>query len=642
MSADHDHRDHGAACCHCADCMAQEAAAENRYVIPNGPTIPDPPKIPTGPAIPSPPTTTSPTTPSGTGTGTGSDGYTGPRYHTLLRGDDWNGAEVGTPVLVPYSFATRNLSHYAVGSVSGQPGFDLTAGEPLDGIQRASIREALNLWEQVSGLVFVEVPDPADLSFKGIRFSMENLDWLNLPGVVGFSMPNAQPYGFNIQFNQRHYADNPLAKGTDPFVTALHEIGHAVGLKHPFHGSPNLSAAEDNTGNTVMSYTDGGNYSHLGWIDVAAVQHIYGTQEAKAAAAVHWAHGPNGSLITIGNDAGNAITGLVIRDIVYGNGGDDRIETLGGGDEIAPGAGNDAVFGGEGVDTLVTGFLRDQATLQIGSGKGTVALPDGTDSFYDVEVIRFTDGEVAVGAASAAGQVYRLYGAVLGRAPDAIGLGHWTAALESGAAGLSEVAAGLAASAEFAARYGAPGNAGFVSLLYANVLGRVPDLAGLNSWTDAMGTGSGRVDVLLGFSESAEYRQKTAEVFAQGLWVPDPDAVDALRAYVAVLDRLPDAGGLASWTAAREAGLGRFELIDAFVASAEFQGRFGGLSNRDFVGQLYRTALDREADPDGLAAWTRVLDAGVDSRTGVAFGFANSTEMAVKLAPLVEDGILFA
>ncbi len=111
---------------------------------------------------------------------------------------------------------------------------------------------------------------------------------------------------------------------------------------------------------------------------------------------------------------------------------------------------------------------------------------------------------------------------------------------------------------------------------------------------------------------------------------------------MAVLDRLPNGGGLASWTAAREGGTGRFELIDAFVASAEFQGRFGHLSNRDFVAQLYRTALDREADAHGLAAWTRVLDAGADSRSGVAFGFADSTEMTVKLTPLVHDGILFA
>jgi hypothetical protein len=74
----------------------------------------------------------------------------------------------------------------------------------------------------------------------------------------------------------------------------------------------------------------------------------------------------------------------------------------------------------------------------------------------------------------------------------------------------------------------------------------------------------------------------------------------------------------------------------------EFGVRFGGLSNRDFVEQLYRTALDRPADADGLAAWTRVLDAGIDGRAGVVLGFAGSAEMTAKLTPLVADGILIA
>jgi hypothetical protein len=56
-----------------------------------------------------------------------------------------------------------------------------------------------------------------------------------------------------------------------------------------------------------------------------------------------------------------------------------------------------------------------QAVVALGVGQGTVALPDGTDTFYDVETIRFLDGDLVLGAGGAAGQVYRLYGAALGR-----------------------------------------------------------------------------------------------------------------------------------------------------------------------------------------------------------------------------------
>ncbi len=76
-----------------------------------------------------------------------------------------------------------------------------------------------------------------------------------------------------------------------------------------------------------------------------------------------------------------------------------------------------------------------------------------------------------------------------------------------------------------------------------------------------------------------------------------------LRAYLGVLDRLPDAGGLAGWTAARASGLSRFDLVGRFVASPEFQRRFGALPNRGFVDLLHRASLDRPADADGLAHW---------------------------------------
>ena len=641
MSANHD-LDQGAACCRCASCMALGAEgdiAEGRYPIPTGPGIPTGPAIPNPPTISEPPT--SPTAPGGSGTD--SAGYTGPRYHTLLRGDDWNGTAVGVPAVVAYSFATRSLSNYATGSFLGQAGFVSGQSEALDANQRSSIREALKLWEQASGLFFVEIPDQPEREFYDIRFSLENLDYLGVSGVIGYAEPNSGVYGRNIQFALGEYADDPLRTGTDAFITALHEIGHAIGLKHPFHGTPNLSAAEDNTSNTVMSYTDGRNYTHLGPFDIEAVQHIYGTQAAEDAAPVRWARGPGGSLITTGDDAENLITGLVIRDVVHGNGGGDFIQTLGGDDEITPGAGDDVVFGGGGVDVLIAGALRQQAEIAVRrAGQGTVALPDGTDSFAEIETIRFLDGDLVLGADGAAGQVFRLYGAALGREPDPVGLAHWTSALRSGAVSLPGAVAALTGSAEFAGSYGTLSDAGFVSLLYANVLGREPDAAGLAFWTDAMRAGRSQAEVLLSFSESAEYRARTDGAFAGGVWIADAEAVEVLRAYVAVLDRLPDAGGLAGWIAAREAGLGQLDLVKHFVNSAEFQSRFGGLSNRDFVEQLYRTALDRPADPEGLAGWTRVLDAGIDSRAGVAFGFANSAELAIKVTPMVENGIWLA
>ena len=148
--------------------------------------------------------------------------------------------------------------------------------------------------------------------------------------------------------------------------------------------------------------------------------------------------------------------------------------------------------------------------------------------------------------------------------------------------------------------------------------------------------------MLLGFSKSAEYRAADRPASTGRLWTVDLEAMDVLRAYMTILDRKPDAGGLASWTAARNGGLANGEMVDAFIGSAEFQARFGALSNEDFVARMYLVALDRPADAAGHASWTSMLDSGAIGRRDVVLGFAYSDEMTQKLLPLVTDGIAFA
>ncbi len=75
-------------------------------------------------------------------------------------------------------------------------------------------------------------------------------------------------------------------------------------------------------------------------------------------------------------------------------------------------------------------------------------------------------------------QIYRLYGATLGRQPDTGGFKDWTD-LRSGGLGLVDIAGGFVGSPEFQQAYGALNNEGFVTLLYQNVLSRLPDPGGL-------------------------------------------------------------------------------------------------------------------------------------------------------------------
>ena len=58
---------------------------------------------------------------------------------------------------------------------------------------------------------------------------------------------------------------------------------------------------------------------------------------------------------------------------------------------------------------------------------------------------------------------------------------NWVAALESGSLTLHQAADGFTSSPEFQSKYGNLDNAGFVDLLYDNVLGRDPDPAGFRT-----------------------------------------------------------------------------------------------------------------------------------------------------------------
>ncbi|MBD0270817.1 MAG: DUF4214 domain-containing protein [Acetobacteraceae bacterium] len=352
----------------------------------------------------------------------------------------------------------------------------------------------------------------------------------------------------------------------------------------------------------------------------------------------------NGNDALLGSPGNDVLQGYAGNDQVSGGAGNDRLEGGPGDDRLAGGPGNDTLSGGDGIDTAVTGALRRQAVVPNPTVAGALTGPEGADALLSIEAVRFADGTAYFGPESFGAGVHRLYLAALGRPADPTGLGEWTEALEAGATSTRAVAAGFTDSAEFAQRYGAPDNAGFVTLLYGNVLGRAPDAAGLNAWVGALNAGAlTRADVVLGFSDSAEFKAAIAPALANGIWAPDPDAVDVARIYLASLDRPPDAGGLAFWTNALDSGAATTrQLATALVDSAEFGAKYGGATtNAAFVDLLYQNVFDRSADPEGAAFWVGGLDAGRVTRAEVVQDLAFSNEMTAKVLPYVSDGIAF-
>lgn len=159
----------------------------------------------------------------------------------------------------------------------------------------------------------------------------------------------------------------------------------------------------------------------------------------------------------------------------------------------------------------------------------------------------------------------RLYWAYFRRDPDVDGLLYWAGRLRAGA-GLLAVSDAFAASPEFTSTYGSLSDGAFVDLVYRNVLGRAPDAGGLSYWTGQLQQRRiTRGGVMVGFSESAEYRNATAA------------AITVVMTYAAMLRRAPDAGGRAYWINQVQTGAtSSTALIGGIYGSAEYTARFGG------------------------------------------------------------------
>ena len=148
-----------------------------------------------------------------------------------------------------------------------------------------------------------------------------------------------------------------------------------------------------------------------------------------------------------------------------------------------------------------------------------------------------------------------------------------------------------------------------------------------------------RGQVLAGFSESNEHVLKLAPVVSAGIFDVNETAASVARLYDAAFDRLPDGGGLLGWKDYVDNGMSLSTVADWFVFSAEFQNKYGNLSNQGFVEQLYHNALDRAGEAAGVAGWTAALDSGQMDRGDVLLGFSESLEHQLKTASVIDHGI---
>lgn len=291
------------------------------------------------------------------------------------------------------------------------------------------------------------------------------------------------------------------------------------------------------------------------------------------------------------------------------------------------------------IDTVIVPDLFEQNHLTgLPSGSATLTGPGISDTLQAIDRLQFIDGTMYYDVGSPAAMVTRLYQAALGRPSDPLGLTYWTSQLQAGAS-ITQLAGNFIGSAEFQTRFpGASQDAtAFVTQLYANVLHRAPDAAGLAAWVTQLRSGGlTQAQVLSGFSESAENQNNMLPVTSAGIWVADEQTASVARLYYSALNRAPDAAGLIFWTGLLQTGSETLvQEAGSFMGSPEFQAKYGTPTNSDFVNLLYQNVLGRAPDAAGQSAWTALLDSG-QSRAGVLVGFSESLEHQGMLVSKIE------
>jgi hypothetical protein len=99
-----------------------------------------------------------------------------------------------------------------------------------------------------------------------------------------------------------------------------------------------------------------------------------------------------------------------------------------------------------------------------------------------------------------------------------------------------------------------------------------------------------------------------------------------VRLYLGGIGRLPDEPGLRYWLDTARSGVPIGTIAHAFASNAEYQQRYGGLSNAAYVDALYQTVFGRPADAAGAAYWTGELQSGRMGRGAVLLGMTSSPE----------------
>ena len=374
--------------------------------------------------------------------------------------------------VITYSFVPTDVEaqKFAVNYHTPDPNIDRIIG--FEELHKEAARQALDEWSKVANIKFLELNETAG-EYGTIRFgftdhSYPEDEYEEQIEVVGWAAgPGDAPKNGDVWLAYSTFGDSFSQGSSDGFATLLHEIGHTLGLAHPFEGKYTLDTSLDQTNFTVMSYNDpegsffqSNNHYLISStpmvFDIAAIQYLYGSKKNNEGDTLYF-YSPDqpfveaiwdsagydtldlsdfsrdctinllpGSYSTIVcNDwlmknnlgiAQNAILEKVIagtgNDLITGNESDNHLIGNAGNDIINGGDGDDTIEGNTGDDILTGGAGSDRFIFYIGDGNDTIqdySEKDDKVTFYSELGQAIDDSQISISQNLDGDTVYSIF-----------------------------------------------------------------------------------------------------------------------------------------------------------------------------------------------------------------------------------------
>jgi serralysin len=348
-------------------------------------------------------------------------------------GTKWGGA-YGTGISLTFSFPTGTASfesqygYYANTAQDGHSGDgEFYKWWSLNTAERNAVRSALAQWSSIANVGFTEVADNST-TVGDLRFAYTTIG--SGSEEAHAYNPSSNPDGGDVWLQHGIWdTDGNVAPGTYSYLTLIHEIGHALGFKHPFEAPYILASQYDNYSYTVMSYsayTGGDNYASFYpttpmYFDIEAMQALYGrgshnpgnTTYVFYSGQHYWQtiddSGGVNKIVYVGNGAGLidlnighwSNLGLPIH---FDNGTLQRNTVM-----IGPNTLIENATGGSGNDRIIGNDLNNR--LDGGAGKNVLTGGAGSDHFvFDTALgstfDRITDFSPGVDAVSLSRHIF--------------------------------------------------------------------------------------------------------------------------------------------------------------------------------------------------------------------------------------------